>query len=121
MKKLTGDEIPEMLSEIADPPAQLYLEGKLPDPETKLLCVVGSRKYTSYGKDACEKLISGLRGYDIAIVSGLALGIDSIAHRAAMEAGLKTIAVPGSGLDESVLYPSAHKGLAKKIVENGGA
>ncbi len=121
MKKLTGKEIPEILSEISDPPKQLYLVGKLPSQKTKLLCIVGSRKYTSYGKDACEKLISGLRGYDIAIVSGLALGIDSIAHRSALEAGLKTIAVPGSGLDESVLYPSTHKGLAEKIVENGGA
>ncbi len=121
MEILKGKNIPEMLAEISDPPEQLYLQGKLPDPKTKLLCIVGSRKYTSYGKDACEKLIAGLRGYDITIISGLALGIDSIAHRSAMEAGLKTIAVPGSGLDESVLYPSTHRGLALKIVENGGA
>jgi DNA processing protein len=66
-------------------------------------------------------LISGLRGYNICIVSGLALGIDSIAHRAALDAGLKTIAIPGSGLDSSVLYPSSHKQLAEKILQSGGA
>jgi DNA processing protein len=121
MQILKGEEIPEMLQEISDPPPQLYIQGKLPNSESKLLCVVGSRKYTPYGKEVCEKLIAGLRGYNITIVSGLALGIDGIAHRAALEAGLKTIAVPGSGLDESVLYPNTHKGLAEKILENGGA
>jgi DNA processing protein len=118
---LEGDEIPEMLREISDPPEKLYLEGRLPSPDTKILCVVGSRKYTQYGKDVCEKLISGLRGYDITIVSGLALGIDAIAHRSALDAGLKTIAVPGSGLHESVLYPSTNRQLAEKILEAGGA
>ncbi len=121
IKTLVGESIPEMLREIADVPERLYIQGKLPSPDTKILCVVGSRKYTQYGKDACEKLISGLRGYDITIVSGLALGIDSIAHRAALDAGLKTIAIPGSGLHESVLYPSTNRQLAEKILENGGA
>jgi DNA processing protein len=118
---LENEAIPEMLQEIADAPSKIYLKGKLPSPNTKILCVVGSRKYTQYGKDVCEKLISGLRGYDICIVSGLALGIDGIAHRCALDAGLKTIAVPGSGLNESVLYPSTHKQLAEKILEAGGA
>ncbi|MFA5764042.1 MAG: DNA-processing protein DprA [Candidatus Paceibacterota bacterium] len=117
---LLGEDVPEMLREIPDAPQKLYIRGKLPTPDTKLLCVVGSRKYTEYGKAACEKLISGLKGYDVAIVSGLALGIDGIAHRSAMYAGLKTIAVPGSGLDESVLYPASHRELAKKILEEGG-
>jgi len=118
---LSSDEIPKMLREISDPPSKLYIQGKLPMPLTKILCVVGSRKYTQYGKDVCEKLISGLRGYNICIVSGLALGIDGIAHKAALEAGLKTIAVPGSGLHESVLYPSTHRQLAEKILDSGGA
>ncbi len=115
------ENIPEMLKEIPDSPQKLYIKGILPSPKTKLLCVVGSRKYTNYGEEACKTLISGLRGYDVAIVSGLALGIDSIAHKTALEVGLKTIAVPGSGLDESVLYPSTHKNLAIKILENNGA
>lgn len=121
LKILEGEEIPELLREIPDCPEKLYIQGKLPDKNSKILAVVGSRKYTPYGKDVCEKLISGLRGYDITIVSGLALGIDGIAHRSALEAGLKTMAVPGSGLDESVLYPITHKNLALKILENGGA
>jgi DNA processing protein len=118
---LEGEEIPEMLREISDAPVKIYLQGKLSSPDTKILCVVGSRKYTQYGKDACEKLISGLRGYNICIVSGLALGIDGIAHKAALDAGLMTIAVPGSGLDGSVLYPSTHRQLAEKILEARGA
>lgn len=121
IKTLIAESIPKMLSEISDPPEKLYFQGKLPTADTKILCVVGSRKYTQYGKDVCEKLISGLRGYDITIVSGLALGIDGIAHKAALLAGLKTIAIPGSGLHESVLYPSTHKLLAEKILESGGA
>jgi DNA processing protein len=83
--------------------------------------VVGSRKYTNYGKEVVEKLIAGLKGYNICIVSGLALGIDSIAHRSALAAQLYTVAFPGSGLDENVLYPRSHKKLAREIVEHGGA
>jgi DNA processing protein len=74
-----------------------------------------------YGQDACTHLISGLQGYPVAVVSGLALGIDGVAHRAALAAGLPTIAVPGSGLSDTVLYPRAHFGLAKEILEKGGA
>ncbi len=82
---------------------------------------MGARKYSEYGRQAVEKLIAGLRGYPIVIVSGLALGIDSIAHRAALDAGLVTLAVPGSGLDPKVLYPASHATLAEKIVAKGGA
>lgn len=122
MRKLFPEDkdFPAGLRQIPKPPRQLFVRGELPKPETKLLCIVGSRRYTNYGKDACEKLISGLRGHDIAIVSGLAIGIDAIAHETAMKNGLKTIAVPGSGLDDNVIHPSAHVGLAKKIVESGG-
>jgi DNA processing protein len=74
-----------------------------------------------YGKAVCDHLIRGLRGYPIVIVSGLALGIDGIAHRAALAAGLTTVAVPGSGLHASVLYPSAHRPLADEILNHGGA
>ncbi len=121
MIALSPDEFPEKLREIPDAPKKLWAKGALPKSGTKMLCVVGSRKHTSYGKDACEALIAGLRGYDICIISGLALGIDAIAHRAALDAGLKTIAVPGSGLDEKALYPAMHKQLAEKILRSGGA
>jgi DNA processing protein len=121
LKQLTPDEFPALLKEISDPPEELFLMGDMPDEEYALLCVVGSRKHTSYGKDACEKIISGLSGYPIAIVSGLAIGIDSIAHRAAIRAKLKTIAIPGSGLNSDVIYPAMNRGLARDILKHGGA
>lgn len=121
VRLLDKKEYPTQLLEIPQPPRKLYIEGNLPEQETKLLCIVGSRKYSSYGKETCKDIINGLRGYDIAIVSGLALGIDAIAHEAALEANLKTIAVPGSGISEAALYPATNRNLAKKIVERGGA
>ncbi|MBP6946038.1 MAG: DNA-processing protein DprA [Candidatus Pacebacteria bacterium] len=121
IKKLKPQNFPALLSEINDPPETLYLRGVLPPPETKLLAVVGSRRMSRYGQDACEYLIQGLAGYPISIVSGLALGIDGVAHRAALTAGLHTIAVPGSGLSEEALYPRAHLTLSRNILDSGGA
>jgi len=118
--ELSPEEYPELLSEIPEPPKQLRLWGKLPNPDNKFLAVVGSRKFTSYGREMCESLISGLAEEPITIVSGLALGIDSIAHRAAIRTGLQTIAIPGSGLDRTVLHPHSHVQLAEEIVEEGG-
>ncbi len=120
IEELSPNEFPALLKEINDPPKKLFVQGALPKEGNKILCVVGARKYTEYGKEVTEKLIAGLRGYPITIISGLALGIDGIAHRTALESNLQTIAVPGSGLDPSVLYPSSHKQLAEKIIEAGG-
>ena len=120
IKKLQKEETPPQLLEIPQPPEQMYLVGNMPKEGNKILAVVGSRKFSSYGKEVCEKLIAGLKGQPVTIVSGLALGIDSIAHRAALQNNLQTIAFPGSGLDESVLYPTSHLNPAKEIVENGG-
>src|SRR3989339_124337 len=120
IRELKKKDFPSQLLEIPEPPEKLFIRGDLPGPDTKLLCVVGSRRYTNYGKEVCEKLISGLRGYDVAIVSGLAIGIDGIAHEAAINTGLKTIAIPGSGLGVSSIHPMAHLGLAKKILDTGG-
>jgi DNA processing protein len=116
---LLKDDFPPLLNEINDPPEKMRIIGELPKTE-KYLAVVGSRKYSEYGKAVCEKLIEGLSGYSITIVSGLALGIDSIAHKSAIKAGLPTIAIPGSGLNEKVLYPNSHKQLAEEIVNTGG-
>jgi DNA processing protein len=121
IRELKRTEWPEKLSEIPQPPPRLWISGSLPPKGTKLLAVVGSRAMTRYGQEACEKLISGLAGYPIAIVSGLALGVDACAHRAALRAGLHTIAIPGSGLDEKFVYPRANLGLAKDILKAGGA
>lgn len=121
IQQIFSQDFPMLLSEINDPPKSLYVQGTLPRSETKLLAVVGSRKCTAYGQDVVDYLVKGLRNYDISIVSGLALGIDGHAHAAALDVGLHTIAVPGSGLNENVLYPRSHVNLAKRILENGGA
>jgi DNA processing protein len=118
--KLKPEQFPKPLLEIPQPPKTLYIRGKLPSADLIYLAVVGSRKYTSYGRDICEKLIRGLKGYPIVIVSGLAIGIDSIAHRTAIETGLKTISFPGSGLDNNVLFPRTNIKLAQEIIDSGG-
>lgn len=111
-----------MLTEIPQPPKRLFMRGSLDRMRnTVYLTVVGSRNHTSYGKGVCQSLIAGLQGYPITIVSGLALGIDAVAHRAALAAGLPTIAFPGSGLGWNVLYPATHRGLAEEILSAGGA
>lgn len=120
IRELLPPDFPELLKEINDPPKRLRYEGVLPQEGNKCLAVVGSRKYSSYGREACESIISGLAGYPVTIVSGLALGMDSVAHRAAIRAGLQTIAIPGSGLDRKVLHPHSHVGLAEEIIESGG-
>ncbi|MDP2651347.1 MAG: DNA-processing protein DprA, partial [bacterium] len=120
IRDLLPHEYPEFLKEIPEPPKRLRLWGEPPIEGNKLVAIVGARKFTSYGREMCMSLMQGLAGYPITIVSGLALGIDSIAHKAALHAGLQTIAVPGSGLDKSVLHPRSHVGLAEEIVESGG-
>ena len=109
-----------LLLEIPEPPKQLWYEGNLPPAENKLLAVVGSRKNSSYGKQVIDYLMEGLKGYPISIVSGLALGVDGLAHEAALKNNLYTLAVPGSGLDRGVLYPASHRSLAEDILKQGG-
>jgi len=122
IQKLTSKQFPPLLEEINDPPESLYIKGEYPDvEENKFLCIVGSRKYTSYGKEVTKFIIEGLRGYPIVIISGLAMGIDSIAHESALENGLKTIAVPGSGLGDGVIYPRVNYNLSQRIIKAGGA
>ena len=118
--ELSAGEFPKGLWEIPQPPKSLRYRGTLPTPKMTLLSVVGSRHYTNYGKQAVEELIGGLKGFNIGIVSGLALGIDSLAHEAALKAGLYTLSIPGGGLDDSVIYPSRHLRLAHRIMEAGG-
>jgi DNA processing protein len=120
IKSLKTEDWPPLLKEINDPPEKLYYAGQVPDYSRKLLCVVGSRRFTQYGKEATEYLIEGLKGYPVTIVSGLALGIDSIAHKAALKTGLPTISIPGSGLDPKALHPQSHVKLAEEIVANRG-
>jgi DNA processing protein len=117
---IAPDQYPDRLKEIEDVPDKLYMRGPGFPDASRYLCVVGSRKHTAYGKNMCEKIIADLAGSDICIVSGLALGMDAIAHKAALAANLPCVAVPGSGLNENVLYPRTNLPLAKKILDAGG-
>lgn len=118
--RLTFNQYPLLLRQIHNPPKFLDIAGApIPSDDHKFLCVVGSRQYTKYGEDVCRYLIRGLRGYPVVIVSGLAIGIDSIAHEQALECGLHTISIPGSGLDESSIYPASHFNLAQRIIDSG--
>lgn len=114
-------DLPPQLAQIPRPPERLWVRGELPSPELRLLTVVGSRALSAYGRQACGALIGGLAGSPIAIVSGLALGTDGVAHEAALAAGLPTVAIPGSGLGDAVIGPRAHLPLARRILAAGGA
>ncbi|MBU0999138.1 DNA-processing protein DprA [Patescibacteria group bacterium] len=120
IKKLPKNEFPKALLEIPQPPKDLWIVGEMPSANLIYLCVVGSRKFTSYGREACEKIISGLKGYPIVIVSGLAMGIDAIAHKKALSIGLKVLVFPGSGLSTEAMYPKTNAKLAEEIIQNGG-
>ncbi|MEK7607631.1 MAG: DNA-processing protein DprA [Patescibacteria group bacterium] len=121
IRKLTLEEYPALIRELPKPPEDLYIVGELPPANYIYLTVVGARRYSDYGKQVCEKLIEGLRGLPVVIVSGLAFGIDIIAHKAALKNNIKTIAIPGSGLRDDVITPATHINIAKRILEAGGA
>lgn len=112
---------PEILRHIPNPPPTLYVNGNLEyDPE-RSLSIVGARNHSPYGKEVTEPIVRDLLRYGFTIVSGMAIGIDSIAHRSALRAGGKTIAVLGSGIDGESIYPPQNRGLAREIIESGGA
>lgn len=121
IRQLPYSQFPLLLREIPDPPQRLFIRGEMPPTERIMLCVVGSRACTAYGRRMTQKLIAGLASYPITIVSGLALGLDSEAHKAALEVGLPTIAVLPSSLDDVSLYPAGNVHLAQTILVKGGA
>ena len=108
-----------LLSEIPSPPKQLYVMGTLPAERLPSVAIVGTRKPSSYGKEVTQRLAYDLAKKGLVIISGLALGVDGIAHRAALEAGGITIAVLANGLPQ--IYPATHKDLADQITKQGGA
>ncbi len=112
---------PIYLSEIFSPPAVLYYLGNLDYDYTRSAAIVGTRHCTAYGASSTKRIISEIAALDqgYCIISGLALGIDSIAHTQALQSGLKTIAVLGNGLER--VYPSQNKELAAEIIASGGA
>jgi DNA processing protein len=111
------DSFPSLLKKIYDPPLLLYTKGNFTKDDEYSIAIVGTRQPTNYGKIQTERIASELANQNITIVSGLARGIDSIAHKATLKAGKRTIAVIGSGLD--VIYPPENKKLIDEISENG--
>lgn len=116
--KITDDNYPKMLREIYDPPALLYYKGEI-QADSVNLAIVGSRKVTNYGVQATYDIAKYLANNQVCVVSGMAIGVDTIAHQATVDSHGKTIAVLGCGLDQ--IYPSRNVQLAKKIIEEGGA
>lgn len=114
------ESYPKALLEIATPPTILYVKGDISGLENAL-AIVGTRKYTPYGARIAEKLSRELSEAGIPIISGLALGIDSIAHRGCMDGKSKTIAVLGGGISPEALYPKTNQALANAIIASGGA
>jgi len=110
-------DYPHLLREIPDPPPVLYVKGTLTEEDVWAVAVVGTRRASVYGREVTRRLTSALARSGITIVSGLARGIDSEAHRAALEAGGRTIAVLGCGIDQ--VYPQEHHKLAQQIIAHG--
>ena len=108
---------PHRLSRIPDAPPVLYVKGDLSAQDDLALAVVGTRRATPYGRQATREIVSELARHGVTIISGLARGIDSEAHQAALEAGGRTIAVLGCGLD--IIYPPEHVHLAERICHQG--
>ena len=118
--KLTNKKYPKLLKQIASPPKQLYCRGNINLFITFCFGIVGTRKLTSYGKEATEMIVNGLSGNNITIVSGLAFGIDAVAHKIAMDNSLPTIAVLGTGVDDKSIYPNTNLPVAQRILKENG-
>ena len=112
---------PKLLLEIPKYPPLLYYRGKMADAEELCVSVVGTRKITTYGRSVIPDLLTPLVEAGVSIVSGMAFGVDSEAHKLAINRRKRTIAVLGGGLDDASLYPKHHQLLAHEILENGGA
>jgi DNA processing protein len=116
--KLESEHYPRLLKEISSPPKSLLVVGNEKILNQNSLTVIGSRKMTEYGRQSTNKLVGDLVRNELVIVSGLARGIDGVAHRSCLSAHGKTVAVLGHGFDR--LYPPEHWGLAKQIILSGG-
>lgn len=116
---INDDSYPKILKEIHDPPAILYIKGQFEPEDNFCLAIIGTRKPSSYGIQVALDLTNKLSTAGLTIVSGLARGIDTIAHKSCLEANGRTIAVIGSGLDAPSIYPQINKNLAEQISEKG--
>lgn len=115
---ITDSTYPRRFLNCYDPPTLLYYRGSANLNASRILAIVGTRTHTDYGKQLTEQLVEQLSAENIIVVSGLAFGIDAIAHKAAIKNSLLTVGVVGHGLDR--IYPSQHNALAKEMVQQGG-
>lgn len=111
------EEYPARLREIDQPPPVLYIRGEYLQDDLFAVAIVGTRKVTPYGRQVTEELASFLAANGITVVSGLARGVDAIAHQTALKVGGRTMAILGSGVDR--IYPPEHRGLAEQMMERG--
>ncbi len=114
----TDPDYPQRLLNCNDSPIVLYFKGNGSLNRKRVLAIVGTRRVTEYGKEICKAMIQRLAEEDILVVSGLAHGVDTVAHRASADAGISTVGVLGHGLDH--IYPSINRGLAERMILNGG-
>ena len=111
------EEYPPRLKQIYDKPPVLYVKGELLPQDERSVAVVGTRKPSAYGREAARNLTADIAAAGVTVISGLARGIDGIAHNVALDSGARTIAVLGSGVD--VMYPREHAALAERVIANG--
>ncbi|GAB3531959.1 DNA-processing protein DprA [Pontibacter brevis] len=114
----TSPKYPDRLKQIADAPVLLYYQGNANLNQKRIVSIVGTRQVTAYGQSVTERIVEDLKRLNVMVVSGLAYGVDIIAHRAALQAGLPTIGVMASGLD--IVYPAAHRKYAERMLTQGG-
>ncbi|MEK7453269.1 MAG: DNA-processing protein DprA [Patescibacteria group bacterium] len=117
--KIKDKNFPESLKNIPHPPKKLFVRGSILPEDKIAIAIVGARKCSSYGKQVAYDFAYALAKSGVTIISGLALGIDGEAHKGALDAGGRTIAILGSGIDDNSIYPYSHKSLAERILENG--
>ncbi len=115
---VTSEKYPKRLLHCIDSPALLYYKGNADLNANKIISIVGTRNHSEYGKIICEQFIEDLKNHSVTIVSGLAFGIDSIAHKSALKNNLPTVAILAHGLDK--MYPPQNKLLANQMIEQGG-
>ncbi len=114
----TSPHFPNRLKQLADAPILLYYRGQANLNQQRIISLVGTRNPTNYGQMMTERIVEELKAYNVMVVSGLAYGIDVIAHRAAVQAGLPTIGVMATGPE--TIYPAVHRKMAEKMLEHGG-
>ncbi len=116
--KIDEPDYPKLLKNIADPPPVIYIKGQI--PKTDFFAIVGTRRFSLYGKQVALEISRELALAGLGIISGMAKGIDSFSHQGCLEANGKTIAVLGAGIDEASIYPKENLNLSREIINQGG-